>query len=67
MKPSEIHPTSIFKARYEMQGQTVSINYSPDQHWYYLSEQRVIEATFIKIWDSKEDVAKSAPAFSNFP
>jgi quinol monooxygenase YgiN len=46
--------------QYELKGQTVSISYSKDQKWYYLDHQNTNEATFIKIWDSKEDVeAKS--------
>ncbi|KAI1771775.1 methyltransferase [Hypoxylon cercidicola] len=52
LKSSEIPPTSIFRERHEMQGQTVSINYSADQRWYYLDKQKVTEVTFIKIWDS---------------
>lgn len=59
IKDSEIHPTSIFKERFEMQGQTVSINHSDDQQWFYLDQQEPTEVTFIKIWDNKEDVAKS--------
>lgn len=60
IQPSEIHPTNIFKERFEMQGQTVSINYSETQKWYYLRGQQTSEVTFIKIWDSKDhhDVAK---------
>ncbi|KAI1457518.1 methyltransferase [Annulohypoxylon moriforme] len=58
LKSSEILPTSIFKERHDMQGQTVSINYSADQQWYYLDKQETSEVTFIKIWDSKDDVAK---------
>jgi hypothetical protein len=58
MKQSEIHPTNIFKERNEFMGQTVGINYSPDQRWYYLHRQTPEEVTMIKIWDSKDDVAK---------
>ncbi|KAH8773854.1 methyltransferase [Diaporthe sp. PMI_573] len=63
IQPSEIHPTSIFKERFEMQGQTVSINHSEAQRWYYLRGQQTTEVTFIKIWDSKDDhdVAKLCP------
>ncbi|KAF3058426.1 hypothetical protein GL218_05723 [Daldinia childiae] len=60
-KTSEIHPTNIFKEKVELQGQTVSINYSEDQKWYYLDQQRSDEVTFIKIWDNKEGVAKLCP------
>ncbi|KAH8197404.1 hypothetical protein TruAng_008427 [Truncatella angustata] len=58
LKASDIHPTSIFRERHEMQGQTVSINYSPDQQWHYLDRQKTSEVTFIKIWDNSDDVAK---------
>jgi hypothetical protein len=58
IKPSDIHPTSIFKERMEIQGQTVSIGHDQNQKWYYLDSQRTNEVTFIKIWDSKDDVAK---------
>ncbi|KAF2789638.1 methyltransferase [Melanomma pulvis-pyrius CBS 109.77] len=58
IKASEIHPTSIFAERFEMQGQTVSINHSADQRWYYINRQTPDETTFIKIWDSKVGVAK---------
>ncbi|KAK7701278.1 hypothetical protein SLS64_010321 [Diaporthe eres] len=63
IQPSEIHPTSIFKERFEMQGQTVSINHSEAQRWYYLHGQQTSEVTFIKIWDRKDDhdVAKLCP------
>ncbi|KAF2259675.1 methyltransferase [Lojkania enalia] len=57
-KASEIHPTNIFKERYELMGQTVSVNHSPGQKWYYLDRQAMEECTLIKIWDSKEDVAR---------
>lgn len=59
LKSSDILPTSIFKERHDMRGQTVSINYSENQQWYYLDKQKTSEVTFIKIWDSKDDVAKS--------
>ncbi|KAI1653953.1 methyltransferase, partial [Daldinia decipiens] len=64
---SEIHPTSIYKERFEIQGQTVSVNHSADQKWYYLDQQTPDEATFIKIWDNKDGVAEMCPhcAFEN--
>ncbi|KAI0517008.1 methyltransferase [Xylaria bambusicola] len=58
---TDIHPTNIFKERYERVGQTVSINYNTGQIWYYLPDHRTDEVTIIKIWDSKEDVAKLCP------
>lgn len=58
IKPSDIHPTSNFKERMELQGQTVSIGHDPNQKWYYLDSQRTTELTLIKIWDSKDDVGK---------
>lgn len=56
LKESDVHPTNIFKHAYDLQGQTVSITYSPGQRWYYLDGQNTNEVTFIKIWDNKEDV-----------
>lgn len=64
LKSSEILPTSIFQERHDMRGQTVSINYSASQQWYYLDKQKTSEVTFIKIWDSKEDVARSKFTFT---
>jgi len=59
MKPTEVHPTDIFRQRHDWIGQTVSVNYSPSQKWYYLDKQTPEEVTLIKIWDSEEGVAKS--------
>jgi hypothetical protein len=39
-------------------GQTVSVNHSPEQKWYYLEKQTPEEVILIKIWDNKEDVAR---------
>ncbi|KAI0401930.1 methyltransferase [Xylaria palmicola] len=66
VKESEIHPTDIFRERRERSGQTVSVNYSDDQRWYYLGRQNVDEVTLIKIWDSKDGVAKTCP-HGSFP
>ncbi|KAF2014418.1 methyltransferase [Aaosphaeria arxii CBS 175.79] len=57
MKPSEVHPTNIFRQAHDFIGQTVGINYSPEQKWYYLEKQTPEEVTLIKIWDNKDDVA----------
>lgn len=61
IKESEIYPTSIYKERFERQGQTVSINYSSDQQWYFLDRQGSHEVTLIKIWDNKHGVANCKP------
>ncbi|OCL06614.1 methyltransferase [Glonium stellatum] len=61
LKQSEIHPTNIFKQRYELQGQTVSINHSNNHKWYYLDSQGTNEVTLIKIWDNKGKVAQLCP------
>ncbi|KAI1421995.1 methyltransferase [Xylaria sp. FL1777] len=61
LKDSEVHATSIFSQEFDIQGSTVSINYGKDQQWYYLDQQRTDEVTFIKIWDSKDGVAKMCP------
>ena len=58
LQSSHVHPTNIFRQRDDFVGQTVSINYSTEQKWYYLSHQTPDEVTLIKIWDNKEDVAK---------
>ncbi|KAF2690576.1 methyltransferase [Lentithecium fluviatile CBS 122367] len=58
MSPTEIHPTNIYRDRHRFVGQTVSISYAPTQKWYYLKEQTPDEVTLIKIWDSKDSVAK---------
>lgn len=63
---SDVHPTSIFKERYDLQGQTVSIGYSESQNWYFIDQQKISEATFIKIWDSEDGVAKLCP-HGSFP
>ena len=56
LKEGHVHPTNIFKHQYSLQGQTVSISYSPEQRWFYLDRQNTDEVTFIKIWDNKDDV-----------
>jgi hypothetical protein len=58
IKLSEVHPTNIFRERYDFVGQTIGINYSSDQKWYYLDKQTPEDVTLIKIWDNKEDVAR---------
>ncbi|KAK8092445.1 S-adenosyl-L-methionine-dependent methyltransferase, partial [Apiospora kogelbergensis] len=62
-----VHPTNIFKHQYDLQGQTVSISHSPEQRWHYLKHQNTNEVTFIKIWDSKEDVEAKLCAHCAFP
>lgn len=58
VKPPEVHATNIFRERHDFIGQTVSINHSPEQKWYYLDNQTPEEVTLIKIWDNQEDLAK---------
>ncbi|OTA66119.1 hypothetical protein K449DRAFT_325987 [Hypoxylon sp. EC38] len=67
LKDAHVHPTNIFKDQYDLQGQTVSITYSPEQRWYYLDHQNTDEVTFIKIWDNKEDVPSKLCAHCAFP
>jgi hypothetical protein len=55
---SEIHATNIFRERHDFIGQTVGVNYSPSQKWYYLHRQAPEEVTLIKIWDNETDVAR---------
>lgn len=57
LKETDVHPTNIFKHQYDLQGQTVSIAYSPEQRWYYLNHQKTSEVTFIKIWDNDDYVS----------
>lgn len=59
MKQSEVHPTNIFREKVDIVGQTVSVNHSKDQQWFYIDRQNTNEMTLIKIWDNKEDVANS--------
>ncbi|KAF2276652.1 uncharacterized protein EI97DRAFT_458006 [Westerdykella ornata] len=58
LSPSHIHPTNLYSKDEELMGQTVGINHSPEQRWYYLEEQTPDEAILVKIWDNKQDVAK---------
>ncbi|KAI8632619.1 hypothetical protein F5Y19DRAFT_491279 [Xylariaceae sp. FL1651] len=62
-----VHPTNIFKHQYQLQGQTISITYSPDQKWYYLDQQQTNEVTFIKIWDNQDDAIAKLCAHCAFP
>ncbi|KAF2106364.1 methyltransferase [Lophiotrema nucula] len=60
--PSHLHPTDLWKKQFDFLGQTMNISHSEDQRWYYLSNHSVDEVTFIKIWDSGENVpAKLCP------
>ncbi|KAF7168581.1 hypothetical protein CNMCM5623_001563 [Aspergillus felis] len=54
---ASIHPTQLYRNRFELRGETVSISHRKDQRWYYLDRQKTDEITFIKIWDSKEGVS----------
>jgi len=69
LKSSHVHPTNIYRQKHDFLGQTVSINHSTEQKWYYLSHQTPDEVTLIKIWDNKEDVAKrmNREVFSSVP
>jgi hypothetical protein len=59
IKSAQVHPTNIFRQREDSTGQTVGINYSLEQKWYYLEEQTPEEVTLIKIWDNEDGVANS--------
>jgi hypothetical protein len=60
VKPSEVHPTDLWKGQFEPLGQTCNICYGDSQRWYYLRDHQVDEVTFIKIFDNDENVqAKS--------
>lgn len=56
LEDGHVHPTNIFRHQYTLQGQTVGITHSPTQKWHYLDRQDTSEVTFIKIWDSRDDV-----------
>lgn len=58
LSPSQVHPTDLYGKEEELVGQTVGVNHSPQQRWYYLEEQMPSEAILVKIWDNKQDVAK---------
>lgn len=64
LKEVNVHPTNIFKHQYDLQGQTISIDYSPEQRWYYLNHQKTSEVTFIKIWDNNDDVPAKRESLS---
>ena len=42
-------------------GATFSVSYNPAHKWYYLNDQTPDEVTFIKCYDSVEDVARLTP------
>ncbi|KAE8152955.1 hypothetical protein BDV25DRAFT_137357 [Aspergillus avenaceus] len=54
---SHIHPTKLYRHRFELRGETVSISHDENQRWYYLDGQQTDECTLIKIWDSKEGIS----------
>jgi hypothetical protein len=63
LSPSNVYPTTLWRNRYELRGQTVSITYDPAQQWWYLDRQTTEEVTMIKIWDSKGEVAAKSECF----
>lgn len=62
LQKANIHPTKLYRGRFELRGETVSISHNAGQHWYYLDRQQTDEITMIKIWDSK-DVAGHSEFF----
>ena len=54
MDPVDVHPCDLWRNAWEDRGQTVTICHRDSQRWYYLNEQRMDEATLIKIWDNDE-------------
>lgn len=52
---SHLHPTNLWKKKFEVLGQTMNISYNEDQRWYYLRNHGVDEVTFIKIWDNDQN------------
>ncbi|BAE56599.1 unnamed protein product [Aspergillus oryzae RIB40] len=54
---AHIHPTKLYRNRFELRGETVSISHDESQRWYYLDGQQTDECTLIKIWDSKEGIS----------
>lgn len=39
-------------------GEQYLVTHHPSHRWYYLSGQRTNEFTFLKCWDSRDDVAR---------
>jgi hypothetical protein len=58
LSPAHIHPCSLYSQEHNLQGQTVGINHSPTQKWYYLKGQGTDEVTLVKIWDSLGESAQ---------
>ncbi|EFR00295.1 hypothetical protein MGYG_03297 [Nannizzia gypsea CBS 118893] len=54
LQKADIHPTKLYRGRFELRGETVSISHNEGQRWYYLDKQQTDEITMIKIWDSKD-------------
>ncbi|KAI0390343.1 hypothetical protein F5Y17DRAFT_461881 [Xylariaceae sp. FL0594] len=50
-----VHPCDLFRGEYEDRGQTVTIEHSPAQKWWYLGGHRSDEVTLLKVWDSWGD------------
>ncbi|KAI0182487.1 hypothetical protein EV127DRAFT_488048 [Xylaria flabelliformis] len=50
-----VHPCDLWRGEYEDRGQTVTIEHSPNQKWWYLGGHRSDEVTLLKIWDSWGD------------
>ncbi|KAI0904878.1 hypothetical protein F4823DRAFT_633497 [Ustulina deusta] len=53
--PAHVHPCDLWRGEYEERGQTVTVEYSPKQRWWYLHGHRCDEVTLLKIWDSWGD------------
>ncbi|OJD30973.1 methyltransferase [Diplodia corticola] len=66
LKPSNIHPTNLYRNRFELRGQSCNVSHHPDQRWHYLDSQRNDEVTFIKIWDNKSAVTGKTCAHCAF-
>ena len=44
----------LWKRQYDDHRQSVTLTHAKEQKWWYLSNHRTDEVTFIKIWDSKQ-------------
>ncbi|MCJ1401058.1 hypothetical protein MMC11_004270 [Xylographa trunciseda] len=66
LAPENVHPTILWRNRFELRGETVSISHADTQRWYYLDKQGIDEVTFIKIWDSDTALDKMGRSKSGF-
>ena len=58
LDPDHVHPCDLWRGGgggFEERGQTVTIEHSTGQRWWYLGGHKTNEVTLLKIWDSWGD------------